>query len=136
MKSEEFVNRFGVLTGLDFSKVKLKQKKQKADNFQKLKVGNISSSKKSTSIHRLDFLTIIIPFICLFFVTMLICMVKMFKTSFLSSPRPGRDFARPMHALTPNIHIIEPSSYVAPWEDITAQDIVHTNIVYLTPKQK
>jgi hypothetical protein len=139
-KSEEFVkmsdNRFGVLTGFDLSKVKLKQRKRKADDFSKHKVRNISSSTKRSGIHRLDFLTIIIPFICLFFVTMLISAVNMFKTSLLSSPRPGPDYSKHMQALTPNIHIIEPSSSVAPWEDISGQDIGHTNFDYLTPEQK
>ena len=130
-KNEEFVkmhvNRFGVLAGLELSKVKFKQRKRKADNFSKLKTSNISSSTKRSGIQRLDFLTIIIPFICLFFVTMLICAVNMCKTSLLSSPR---------HTLAPNIHTIEPSSSVAPWEDFTGQHIGHTNFVYLTPEQK
>ena len=127
------LSRIGSYAGFDFSKVKLKPRKINSEDFHKTKVNKISkSSIKGTRIHRLDFLTLIIPFLCLFFVTMLICGVNMFKT-LLFSPSSGADYDKHSHALTPNIQIIEPSSSVAPRNNYVGLDIRDTEFIYLTP---
>ena len=82
-------------------------------------------------VHHLDFLTIIIPFLCLFSVAVVICMLNLFKTSLLSSPSPG-----PGYRYTPDINVIEPTRSVAVKEVITdndeANDSHNHGVIYLT----
>ena len=119
----------------NLSKVRLEQIRWGLTVLQKHKVKNNSTFKSKTHIQHVDLITLLIPFICLLFVTMTICMVNIFKTSFLPSIRPGPDSAEPMHGFNPNIKITEPSSSVAPWEDSTARDVNHTQLMYLSPQQ-
>ena len=67
----------------------------------------------SPPVHRLDFLTLIIPFLFLFCLSVVIFMLNLFKASFstLSS------LSRPSYRHTPDINIIEPSRSHAPsWQ--------------------
>ena len=69
-----------------------------------------------SNINQVDFVTIVIPFVCLISVTMLICGVSMLRSSSIipSSPRPA--------PYTPNIKITEPSSIAAPGQDVIYTD--------------
>jgi hypothetical protein len=79
-------------------------------------------------VHRLDFLTIIIPFSCLFSVAVVIFMLNLLRASFLCSPSPG-----PGNGYTPNINIIEPTRSGAPRESINDNDEADDDVVnYLT----
>ena len=49
----------------------------------------VTSSPHFTPIHRLDFLTLIIPFLFLFSVTVIIFLLNLVNTCLLSSPSPG-----------------------------------------------
>ena len=72
---------------------------------------SIKPPTPTPSVHRLDFLTIIIPFFCLFSLSMVIFLLNLFNTSF-SSSGPGSRY-------TPDIHIIETTSSVAAREVIS-----------------
>ena len=65
-------------------------------------------------VHCLDFLTIIIPFFCLFSMSAVIFSLNLFKASFSSSSGSG-----PGYRYTPDIHIIEPTRSVAAREVIS-----------------
>ena len=136
---------FGADRKFNFSKVKLNANKSKSNqNDEKV----VQSEVKFPSIpdiapptiapvHRFDFLTLTIPFLCLLSVTVIIFLVNMFKTSLLSSPSPGLGYrySKSKHALTPDIHIIEPSNSAAAKEVAgdAEQDVDETELIYLTP---
>ena len=97
---------------------------QKRKNSEKNNLGFLLSSKRyeeidfygfsglnkpqtNSSINHADFITLVIPFICLFSLLMLICGVTVLRSSSIIpaiSPRPA--------LYTPNIRITEPSSVV------------------------
>ena len=109
-------------------------------NLKDLRLNQVKNVAKphfpNAPIHRLDFLTLTIPFLCLLLVTVIIFLVNMFKTSLLSSPSsgPGYRYSKSKHALTPDIHIIEPTNSVAAKEVAgDEQDVEETEFIYLTP---
>ena len=78
-----------------------------------LQMEDKSLPSQSPPVHRLDFLTLIIPFLFLFCLSVIIFMLNLFKASFttLSS------LSRPSYRQTPDINIIEPSRSHAPgWQ--------------------
>ena len=88
-------------------------------------------STPNPPVHRLDFLTITIPFIFLFSVTVVIFLLNLFKTSLLTSSIPG-----PSYRYTPDIHIIEPTISVADREvlDISEKENHSAGrVIYLIP---
>ena len=56
-------------------------------------------------VHRLDFLTLIIPFLCLFCLSVVIFVLNLFRASFSTF----YSFSRPSYRHTPDINIIEPT---------------------------
>ena len=95
----------GDIGGFQFSKVKLNTVKcNSTDYYERIipsKVKDIPAPTISTSsFPDLDILTLTIPFICLFLVSVTICLLNILKTSLSST-------------LNEQTHIIEPSSAVA-----------------------
>ena len=134
-------NIFGGNAGFEFSKVKLKTRTINLTDLRSNKVKNVAKPPiPSTHNHRLDFLTLTIPFLCLLLVTVIIFLVNMFKTSLLSSPSQGPGYYRySKHDHTPDIHIIEPTNSTAAREiigDDDSQDIIDEDFIYLTPMVK
>ena len=86
-----------------------------ADNsFTELEVeASVEPTALTPPVHRLDFLTIIIPFFFLCSLSVVIFLLNLFKAS-ISSTSSG-----PWHRYAPDIHIIEPTRSVAPREVIS-----------------
>ena len=109
----------GDIGGFQFSKVKLNTVKcNSTDYYERIipsKVKDIPAPTISTSsIPDLpDILTLTIPFICLFLVSMAICLLNILKTSLLSSTRTEQSQIKCLEVSSPNINIIEHSSVVA-----------------------
>jgi hypothetical protein len=98
---------------------------QVGNNCTELEIeASIETPAIAPPVHRLDFLTLIIPFFCLFSVSVVILLVNLFKTSFSSSSSsvPGNRY-------TPDINIIEPTRSVAAREVISEHD---EEVGYLT----
>jgi hypothetical protein len=116
------LHKSGDIAGFQFSKVKLNTKNwNSTDNYEKnipSKVKDISGlSISTTSAPDLDFLALTIPFICLFSLSMTICLLNILKTSLLSSSLTGQTQGKFQHVRSPDINIIEPSSIVAANDD-------------------
>ena len=123
-----------------FSKVKLTSNTNKSNTS---KTQAVQCEKKDSNIttvsppiHKLDFLTLAIPFICLFSVTVIICLVNFFKTTWLSSSTsvPVCRYRKAKHNLGPDIHIIEPTISVAAREftgNNEVQNVSEAEFVYL-----
>ena len=138
-------SRFATDGEFDFSKVKLNDNtinstqsdKIAAQSEVKFPIFPDKAPPTFAPVHRFDFLTLTIPFLCLLSVTVIIFLVNMFKTSLLSSPSPGLGYrySKSKHALTPDIHIIEPSNSAAAKEVAgdAEQDVDETELIYLTP---
>ena len=63
---------------------------QADNNFLELEMeASVEPSAPTPHVHRLDFLTIIIPFFCLFSLTVVIFLLNLFKASFFSSTSSG-----------------------------------------------
>ena len=102
------LNKSGDIAGFQFSKAKLKN-------------GNSTDHDKkiipTTSFPDLDFLSLTIPLLFLFFVSMTLCLLNILKTSLLSSTRTVESQRKFESTLTTNIYIIEPSSVVPTHDD-------------------
>ena len=80
------------------------------DNHVKLEVNtsvNTAVPPHTPPVHRLDFLTLIIPFLFLFCLSVVIFMLNLFKASFTSLSSLTRPAYR--HTPAPDIQIIEPT---------------------------
>ena len=140
-------SKFGADGEFDFSKVKLNANKSISNQSDEkavqseIKFSSFPDKAPPTiaPVHRFDFLTLTIPFLCLLSVTVIIFLVNMFKTSLLSSPSsgPGYRYSKSKYALNPHIHIIEPTNSTAAREitadDYDGQDVSDKEFIYLTP---
>ena len=89
-----------------------------------------NSKVRKSNIPHVDFITLIIPFAFLFTVTMLICVVSMFRSSSVMPASP-----RHPHIFAPNIKITEPSSIVDHKEDSKDRGGANEQYLYLSPLQ-
>ena len=102
---------------------------QTGNNFIELEIeASVEPPGMTACVHRIDFLTIIIPFFCLFSMSVVIFLLNIFKTSLSSSVS-----SVPEYRYTPDINIIEPTRYVAAREVISDHD---DEVGYLTPVVK
>ena len=78
-----------------------------------------TSADQSTSppppVHHLDLLTLLIPFLCLFCLSVAIIMLNLFKTSISTIS----SHSRPAYRYTPGINIIEPTRSAATRDHIS-----------------
>ena len=129
------LNKSGDIAGFQFSKAKLKNGNS-TDHDKKIipsKVKDIQDIPiPTTSFPDLDFLSLTIPFVFLFFVSMTLCLLNILKTSLLSSTRTVESQIKFESTLTTNIYIIEPSS-VVPTHDDDAHGVIDSGFIYLTP---
>ena len=112
-----YFSKSGDIAGFHFSKAKLNTKNWNSTDHDK----NIVPSKvkdiqdipiPTTSFPDLDFLSLTIPLLFLFFVSMTLCLLNILKTS-LSSTLNEQTQRKLFQVSSPSINIIETSSVVA-----------------------
>ena len=129
-----YLSKSGDIAGFQFSKAKLNTKNWNSTDHDK----NIVPSKvkdiqdipiPTTSFPDLDFLSLTIPFLCLFLVSMTILLLK---TYMLSSTRTEQTQKKFQQVCSTNINTIAPSSFV-PIHDDDAHGVIDSGFIYLTP---
>ena len=111
------LSKSGDIAGFQFSKVKFNTEKGNSTDYDERIIQSMvkdipAPTISTSSTPDIDILTLTIPFICLFLVSMTICLLNILKTS-LSSTLNEQTQRTLFQVSSPIINIIEPSSAVA-----------------------